>query len=486
MQYNSFEERMNRKLANATMPPHTQVWDKIRQDLDEPPKNDGKKGWILGLCLLFCALGTGTYLFFKQKEPNAITMTTSVQIKTKSKEAAIPNKTITQNAIHHVETKNQNTNNQNTNNQHINKSISNKNIIHTHEAMQTKEIILVESARSPKNEEEKSISTIEITTKELEVVPTKVEVIKSAIVNQHQVSTKAAANKVQQIDKQNITTYFLSSTSKTMATPTTKIPKPKHNAKWTWSISTGTYAILYQSLFDNKVSPKYARWQEALGVANIGVGDSTSNLIVYNDQSLSVAAQSVTQLTDTSLLKITVSPNTQFATLSGEYRISRHFGIESAMSFYYQKMNRILIPIQDINSFGEAIANSKTTPYYGNTKSALAFKFYILEPKILFNTHFGAGNSDIGLGIGMAYRALVGSTDSNAALRLAQIASKDAQIYNPHNFSVHGRIKYAYHINEKLAIFSAINAQVLLNRMYSQGISYKSPSLCGMEIGLSF
>ncbi len=514
MQYNSFEERINRKLANATLPPRGEVWDRIHHDLQEPPHNNKKKWGILGLCLLLCATSTGIYMCCHQKEKTVISNTSKIPaqkqetVATKTSIPLPPQSKQIEKPVVDNKPKNES-------------SLAQTPAIVKNEAteMKKKRAFLLQNGRNtipekavesgkkafvsppktdiPPNtiaqnfvipfEKEDIAKKSEIPSNTM-AQNTSIPFEKEIIAEKPEIPSSKTINKtIQPIEKQAfISTYLTLTKAQVSPNILADIPTPKGNHTWTWNISAGNYAILYEILGNNhQTTAKNARQLASLGVANIGVGDSTSSLQVYNDQSLSIASQ-IIPVNDTSLLKITISPNTQFATFGGEYRHSRRFGIEGALAFYYQKMNRILIPTSDIANFDEAIASSKTTPYRGNETSAIPFNFYVLSPQIMANAHFGKNRSDLALGTGIAYRALIGSTDNNAALRIAQIGAKDAKVYTSHNAAILARAKYTYHISEKMGIFGALNTQVMLRRMYSQGISYKSPILLGVEMGLSF
>lgn len=496
MQYNSFEERMNRKLATATMPPRGDMWDKIRQDLDKPPHNDNKKRWIWGLVALILTLSIGVYCYNTSKNTKNPVLNSAV--KAEKIDLSQTEKEQAKNTISAVKEP------ISTPSVHTKTNIlpvyaeNKQNIISPKEVKKATISLDEDSKINDLQMKEKSLILAENEKKETIQATENMKVEASAISNEKLLISQEKNNKsftnrqkinLKKIDNQLFKHEILyTNTTKELTNISKEIPFHKAKNKWTWSISAGNYNLLYQSYLGNnrQVSSRNTRMLEAFGVANIGVGDSSSNLVIYNDQSLAVAAQTAMQVSDTSLLKITVSPTTQFATAAGEYRFSQHVGLEGGMSLYYQKMNRILIPLSDINTFGEAVANSKTTPYFGNDKSAIPFRFYILEPKIMGNFHFGKGRSDFALSAGFAYRALIYSKDNNVALRIAQIAAKDSKIYNPHNFSLLGRAKYTYYLNNNVGVFAAANLQFLLNRMYSEGISYKLPKMVGLEMGLSF
>lgn len=497
MQYNSFEERINRKLATATLPPRGDVWEKIHQDLNKPPHNDKKKGWIWGLIAIIFALSIGIYYYNNthQSSKDVVLNTATKREKTALPQAEKPQEKNTISAPKEPISKSSLSKKVNILPVYAQKT---ENILPKKEGKQTSFSLDNEDKINDIKMNEKTYILVENEKKEVSQMKENINIAASTISNEKPIISQEKNNKsfantqkinIEKIDNQLFKQEILhKNTIKNLTNIGKEIPFHKAKNKWTWNVSAGNYNILYQSYLGNngQVSSRNTRMLEALGVANIGVGDSTSNLVIYNDQSLALAAQTAQKVSDTSLLKITVSPTTQFATLGGEYRFSQLFGLEGAMSLYYQKMNRILIPLSDIKTFGEAIANSKTTPYFGNDKSTIPFQFYILEPKIMANLHFAKGHSDFALSGGFAYRSLIYSEGNNVALRIAQIASKDSKIYNPHNFSLLGRAKYTYYLNHNIGIFAAANVQFLLNRMYSEGISYKSPKMAGLEMGISF
>lgn len=501
MQYNSFEERINRKLATASMPPREEVWEGIRPNLGGPPPNNHRKWLLLGVCMLVCILGTGILLFTTQHKTKDIAVAKQQSAKGEKVEAMPKEKenkgVIAESAKQGLQkkglTNEQASNKANTEKLNLSKTpvsvTNNPTKGHISSVEKQPESIDVSSKNTPVLAQVNKGNEVGIEAKN-SVIEDKggIELEKSTIVMPIPHSIPPIAGTLaDNIQKQSLINEVIYTKQKPFNSDIFReVPRFKGQNRWTWNVSMGTYAILYQSYFNlgntNQATGKNSRQLEALGVANIGVGDSTSNLVVYNDQTLNLAI-GANKVGDTSLLKMTVSPTTQFATVSGEYRLTKRSGLEGGLSLYYQKMNRILIPTDNITNFEQTLANSKT--YQSNT-SAIPFKFYILEPKIIYNAHIAKGRSDIGIGGGISYRALVASTDSKVALRIAQIASKDAQIYNRHNASVLLRTKYTYHIADNFGVFGALNTQILLRRMYSEGISYKTPMMFGVEMGVSF
>lgn len=509
MQYNRFEDRLRERLSGAEITPNPEIWEHIRQGLNQTPPPKRNRG---GLVLLFlCLCGIIGYYFYPEKKPAIAnynqTSAPKKEVKGVATETPTPPKTseliplnaakkeaareVTQNVIIPPKTS---------------PSIKSPSTYITKKAITaTKNNVL-----SGLNSEISSLPRVSVAVFPDSVIPPIAIVTTTPEKNISEEEDWASVRKEKtEIGAKEIITIATLDTPMSkgksasldiqaekvlgLMTNSTVLAKEYYGQKkWETSLSGGFSMIAYKPL----LSDERGRIINPLSVNTIGItdlyasGDSAQSVNVSNPQ---IFNEVTSGDFDADFIKMTVSPITYFAGLGVIRNINERLYIESGIKLHYQQARKVSLPVSKTFNFYQALLNTKNSVSTISGKRENDYHFYVVEVPLTINFRLPIRQtrSAFSFGAGGSYRMLMNSllVDKNPvnAVNNTTIASRSAYtVYQEQNLTLSSRAMYEYSVNRGKTLFVAGNIQALIRPMYNRNISYRHPILLGLETGVRF
>lgn len=517
MQYNSFEEKLRSKLVNAEMTPRPQVWQEIEKQLPTPKEPNGNKKYLLGLLLLLLTGIAGGYSYYNLSSPKKGThnetalaekRTQPSQIAPATKSAvdevaqplsqapsiptsALPKEIHSQKGLAQDKTPIAAAMSP-TKSQDLPLPSAERSLMTTNKAvapilskedspLTPKHIAIAEGSEPPK----------EMTNP---VLPAPI----IALVQATQTTEKETQAKPSiQIQKATYPRKDMAAIEKNLALIATS-PRLKHpkNKKWEFTTAVGLNALLHNSGFKTEggqiVNPFLIN---TTGIIQLELADSSRKIEINSTSTYKDFAAS----NDVAEIRLLESANSRYISAGFVYHIRPFLGVETAIRFQKQDFSSINVQYKRNQGFYDMYQNRTGDQRLGG----LSYSTYLIETPLWLSAYLPIANPRVQsvFSVGATYRrwlydqrttgfitnARGVSNFNNSQLRqYNRLIESNSSFYTRSNVSIQARLGIQYHFLRNMSIFTAVHVQHLLDPMYKETFSKKSPLIIGIETGLRF